>query len=227
MALSAATTETSETRAPETTGFWALALGSIGVVFGDIGTSPLYALQTALGRSRERARRAAGRRHGIAHHLGAADRRHRQICPVSDAGGQQGRRRHPVAAGAGARRSAAFRDRPAASLGVLGAAMFYRRFMIMPAISVLSAVEGMNIAAPGLEHYVVPLTVVILVALFGVQKPRHRHRRPRLRPGDAGVVRDARGDGRGAYRGRSHRAGRAQPVVRGPFPVDPRHHRAW
>jgi len=41
--------------------------------------------------------------------------------------------------------------------------------LITPAISVLSAVEGLKIAAPGLEHYVVPLTVVILVVLFSVQ----------------------------------------------------------
>ena len=47
--------------------------------------------------------------------------------------------------------------------------MFIGDSMITPAISVLSAVEGLKLAAPGLEHYVVPLTVFILVALFAVQ----------------------------------------------------------
>src|SRR6202012_164555 len=55
------------------------------------------------------------------------------------------------------------------SLGVVGASMFLGDSMITPAISVLSAVEGLKLAAPTLEHYVVPLTVFILVVLFAVQ----------------------------------------------------------
>src|SRR5204863_2202427 len=55
------------------------------------------------------------------------------------------------------------------ALGVLGASMFIGDSMITPAISVLSAVEGLKLAAPALEHYVVPLTVFILVVLFSVQ----------------------------------------------------------
>jgi len=54
-------------------------------------------------------------------------------------------------------------------LGVVGASMFIGDSMITPAISVLSAVEGLKLATPALEHYVVPLTVFILVALFSVQ----------------------------------------------------------
>jgi KUP system potassium uptake protein len=54
-------------------------------------------------------------------------------------------------------------------LGVVGASMFIGDSMITPAISVLSAVEGLKLAAPGLEHYVVPLTLCILVVLFSVQ----------------------------------------------------------
>src|SRR4029078_4640961 len=52
------------------------------------------------------------------------------------------------------------------SLGIIGAALFYGDAMLTPAVSVLSAVEGLEIAAPGLQFYVVPLTVLILVALF-------------------------------------------------------------
>jgi KUP system potassium uptake protein len=55
------------------------------------------------------------------------------------------------------------------ALGVIGGAMFLGDAMITPAISVLSAVEGLKIAAPALEHYVVPLAIVILVCLFAVQ----------------------------------------------------------
>ena len=65
--------------------------------------------------------------------------------------------------------------------------------MITPAISVLSAVEGLKLAAPALEHYVVPLTVFILVVLFSVQSERHRARRVVFRAGDGGLVRRAGG----------------------------------
>ncbi len=54
-------------------------------------------------------------------------------------------------------------------LGVIGAAMFLGDSVITPAISVLSAVEGLKLATPAFEHYVVPLTVVILIGLFAVQ----------------------------------------------------------
>ena len=94
-----------EVEAHSSRNFGVLALGSIGVVFGDIGTSPLYALKTALGQLNEGALGApSGHRRRLAHHLGAAARRHRKIRAVPDAGGQQGRRRHAVAGGARAER---------------------------------------------------------------------------------------------------------------------------
>src|SRR5436309_6708962 len=55
------------------------------------------------------------------------------------------------------------------ALGVIGASKFIVDSMITPASSVLSAVEGLRLAAPALEHYVVPLTLFILVVLFSVQ----------------------------------------------------------
>ena len=55
-------------------------------------------------------------------------------------------------------------------LGIIGAAMFLGDSVITPAISVLSAVEGLELATPALQHYVLPLTIVILVALFAVQR---------------------------------------------------------
>src|SRR5229473_323581 len=119
MAVSVTSTEAHE--GPATTGFWALTLGSIGVVFGDIGTSPLYAFREAVA-SAALGQRALGRR-----------------------------------------------SWPLLALGVLGGSMFIGDSMISPAISVLSAVAGLKLAAPALEHYVVPLTVFILVVLFSVQ----------------------------------------------------------
>jgi KUP system potassium uptake protein len=55
-------------------------------------------------------------------------------------------------------------------LGILGASMLYGGAMITPAISVLSAVEGLQVAAPKLDHYILPITVGILIALFAVQR---------------------------------------------------------
>ena len=61
------------------------------------------------------------------------------------------------------------RSLPLLALGVVGASMFIGDSMITPAISVLSAVEGLKLVTPALEHYVVPLTIFILVVLFSVQ----------------------------------------------------------
>src|SRR4029077_12372829 len=58
---------------------------------------------------------------------------------------------------------------PVMMLGIVGAAMFYGDSVITPAISVLSAVEGLKLAGPALEHYVLPLTGLILIVLFAIQ----------------------------------------------------------
>ena len=76
-------------------------------------------------------------------------------------------------------------------LGIIGAAMFLGDSVITPAISVLSAVEGLKLATPALEHYVLPLTIVILIVLFAVQRRGTARGRDILRPGDGGLVRRA------------------------------------
>ena len=100
--------------APAKVGFWALTLGSIGVVYGDIGTSPLYALReavlAAVG-SRQSGERAGRARHAVADHLGAVVRRHRQIRADPAARRQQRRGRHARADGAGVARARARRQR--------------------------------------------------------------------------------------------------------------------
>jgi KUP system potassium uptake protein len=170
MAVSDTSTE-AHGEAPVTTGFWALTLGSIGVVFGDIGTSPLYAFREAVA--------------GAAHHGEPVTRaivlgvlslilwalfivvtaKYVLLLLRADNNGEGG----TLSLMALGQRALGRRSWPLMALGVIGASMFIGDSMITPAISVLSAVEGLKLAAPALEHYVVPLTLVILVVLFSVQ----------------------------------------------------------
>jgi KUP system potassium uptake protein len=153
-----------------TTGFWALTLGSIGVVFGDIGTSPLYAFREAV------AGAAQGQPVTRAIVLGVLSlilwallivvtAKYVLLLLRADNNGEGG----TLSLMALGQRALGRKSWPLLALGVLGASMFIGDSMITPAISVLSAVEGLKLAAPALEHYVVPLTVFILVALFAVQ----------------------------------------------------------
>ena len=150
----------------------ALALGAIGVVYGDIGTSPLYTLQTTL--SHDGMRPTPESIYGVLSLIFWA-----QILVVSlkyvvfimraDNKGEGG----IMALMALAQRSV--REQPKlrwvlAILGIFGASLFYGDGVITPAISVLSAVEGVKVAAPSLAHWVVPVTAVILFILFAMQR---------------------------------------------------------
>jgi KUP system potassium uptake protein len=168
MALSATSTEVHE--APVSTGFWALTLGSIGVVFGDIGTSPLYAFREAV------AAAAQGQPITRVIVLGVLSlilwalfvvvtAKYVLLLLRADNNGEGG----TLSLMALGQRALGRRSWPLLVLGVIGASMFIGDSMITPAISVLSAVEGLKLATPGLEHYVVPLTVFILIVLFSVQ----------------------------------------------------------
>jgi KUP system potassium uptake protein len=150
-----------------------LALGALGVVFGDIGTSPLYALRAAF--SPENDLRA-----GQANVLGILSLFFWSLILVvtvkyvlfvmrADNDGE---------GGVLALMALALRGFPKegkwigvlTALGIFGACMFYGDAVITPAISVISAVEGLEIAAPHLGGYVIPITLVILIALFALQK---------------------------------------------------------
>jgi KUP system potassium uptake protein len=168
MAVTASSSETHE-GAP-TSGFWALALGSIGVVFGDIGTSPLYAFRAAVTDA------AHGEEVSRIMVLGVLSMilwalfivvtaKYVLLLLRADNNGEGG----TLSLMALGQRALGCRSLFLMSLGVVGASMFLGDSMITPAISVLSAVEGLKLAAPALEHYVVPLTVFILVVLFAVQ----------------------------------------------------------
>ena len=177
-----------------TTGVLALAIGSIGVVYGDIGTSPLYAFReaitaagagTAAGATSEAVYgvlslilwaliiivtfkyvllllRADNNGEGgmltlmaLARKVRVAHERHRSETSVRETTQE---------------RKAEERAVPLlVTLGILGAALFFGDALITPAISVLSAVEGLEIAAPGLTSWVVPGTIAILLVLFALQ----------------------------------------------------------
>ncbi|HEY8267610.1 MAG TPA: potassium transporter Kup [Xanthobacteraceae bacterium] len=151
--------------------FWALTVGSIGVVYGDIGTSPLYAFREAVvaasGEGGPVTREAV---------LGVLSLilwslivvvtlKYVLILLRADNHGEGG----TLSLTALAFRALGRRTGPVFFLGVVGAAMFYGDSFLTPAISVLSAVEGLKIVTPAFEPYVVPITVGILIALFAVQ----------------------------------------------------------
>jgi KUP system potassium uptake protein len=152
----------------------ALALGALGIVYGDIGTSPLYAFKECLHGPHKVAPTEANV-------LGLLSLMVWSLTLVvtvkylffimrADNEGEGGILAllalvPPRLRAAGTRASA-----PLVLLVLFGAAMLYGDGVITPAISVLSAVEGLNVGIHGVEHYVLPLTVAILVALFLVQK---------------------------------------------------------
>ena len=154
-----------------TGGFWALTFGSIGVVYGDIGTSPLYALRVAV--------QAAITNEPMvteAAVLGVLSLifwslmivvtlKYVLILLRADNNGEGG----TLALTALAFRAIGRRTPVVLALGIVGASMFYGSTLITPALSVLSAVEGLNVATNAFQPYVLPLTVVILIALFSVQ----------------------------------------------------------
>jgi KUP system potassium uptake protein len=168
MAVSVSSTEASVGQV--TSGFWALALGSIGVVFGDIGTSPLYAFREAVADAAHGAPVTRAMVLGVLSLilwalLIVVTTKYVLLLLRADNAGEGG----TLSLMALGQRALGRRSWFLLALGVVGASMFLGDSMITPAISVLSAVEGLKLAAPALEHYVVPLTVFILVVLFSVQ----------------------------------------------------------
>ena len=163
------------TRAADSTRL-AIVVGALGVVFGDIGTSPIYTLQTVFNPADP-------------HPVPLSDQNVYGVVSLifwsvmiivtltyvvlvmrADNHGEGG----IMALITMLRRWAGGRGRRGATvlaaLGVFGAALFFGDSMITPAISVLSAVEGVKVIAPDLESWIVPVTAVIIVVLFAVQR---------------------------------------------------------
>ncbi|HEY8564472.1 MAG TPA: potassium transporter Kup [Beijerinckiaceae bacterium] len=169
---SAAPTVTALPEAHHHTSFWTLALGAVGVVYGDIGTSPLYAFKESI---------AAATHHGASPVtrdivLGLLSLiiwslilivtiKYVWILLRADNNGEGG----TLTLVALVQRAMGRRSSLALFLGIAGAGLFYGDAVITPAMSVLSAVEGLKLVTPKLEPYVVYITVAILVGLFAVQ----------------------------------------------------------
>ncbi|HQZ32684.1 MAG TPA: potassium transporter Kup [Arenimonas sp.] len=152
---------------------WPLVIGAVGVVFGDIGTSPLYTLKEAFGPH-------YGLEADPANVLGVLSLilwslvlvvtlKYVAVLMRADNRGEGGilaltalvQRSLPVAAPL---------SYTVGILGIFGTALFFGDGVITPAISVLSAVEGLEVAAPDLKRFVLPITLAVLVALFAMQK---------------------------------------------------------
>jgi len=172
ISVSAAETQAADgyEHAHSTASFKALMLGSIGVVYGDIGTSPLYAFREAIN-----AASAPGTvQQSIV--LGVLSLilwtliivvtlKYVVILLRADNSGEGG----TLALMALAQRALGTAGGGLILLGIISGALFYGDAVITPALSVLSAVEGMKLATEAFDPYIVPLTVVILAALFAVQ----------------------------------------------------------
>jgi KUP system potassium uptake protein len=167
---SLAAADGSETEAAQGGGrFIILALGSIGVVFGDIGTSPLYALQTALGQFKDKGLHALEVVGVVSLIVWAllivVTAKYVLFLMQADNKGEGG----ILSLNALARTALGGGSAAVFLLGVAGAALFSGDAIITPAISVLSALEGLKQVNEGLTPFILPATLVILIVLFFVQ----------------------------------------------------------
>jgi KUP system potassium uptake protein len=155
-------------------GMAALALGALGVVFGDIGTSPLYALQTVFSADHGAVKATEQDVYGV---ISLVFWSITLIVSVefvlfimrADNDGEGG----ILALIAKIEMTKLDSKRvkfALVAIGMFGVALFYGDGMITPAISVLSAVEGVKVVTPSLESMVVPLTIAILLVVFGIQR---------------------------------------------------------
>lgn len=149
----------------------ALALGALGVVYGNIGTSPLYTEQVIFGSYRATAHVTPAVVYGVASlifwalmvvvsvkYAGVIMRAHNR--------GEGG----IMALTALLQRNRVVHGLLLVTLGIFGAALFFGDGIITPAISVLGSIQGVEVASPALAHLVVPLSVGILIALFALQR---------------------------------------------------------
>jgi KUP system potassium uptake protein len=149
---------------------WALALGSIGVVFGDIGTSPLYALREAVIAATREGASGPDAVLGLLSlivwtMLLIVTLKYVLVLLNADNNGEGGTFALMALGQSVAQRGGWV----ILMLGVGGAAFFYGDAVITPAISVLSAIEGLKLVAPQMDAAVLPVTVAILILLFAVQ----------------------------------------------------------
>ena len=163
----------SQTHASHSSHFGSLALAALGVVYGDIGTSPLYALKEVFGSPHHPVPITPDNVLGILSLVFWAlmlvvTGKYVGLVMRADNRGEGG----IMALMALALRNA--KDGPRKKLlvmlGLFGAALFYGDGAITPAVSVLSAVEGLEVITPAFKPYVIPLALIVLVALFFIQR---------------------------------------------------------
>ncbi|MBK1883599.1 potassium transporter Kup [Luteolibacter pohnpeiensis] len=152
----------------------AAALAALGIVFGDIGTSPLYAFRECFA-SEDSAPLSPDNLIGAASLivwslLLVVTAKYLFIILRLDNRGEGGILALSALIRSAARRLGGTDPRPVLIFGLVGAALIYADGMLTPAISVLSAVEGLTVNAPGLQECVVPIAVGILIGVFAIQK---------------------------------------------------------
>src|SRR5215468_3266512 len=152
-------------------GLLALSLGSLGVVYGDIGTSPLYAFREAI-------TSAGGSTDGVDPDavlsvlslilwalILIVTVKYVLVLLRADNNGEGG----TLTLMSLAQRAVGKSGTVVVLLGIISGALFYGDALITPALSVLSAIEGLKVATPAFDPYIVPLTIAILILLFAVQ----------------------------------------------------------
>ena len=149
-----------------------LTLAAVGVVYGDIGTSPLYALKEVFADGRVPL--SASNIYGVLSMIFwtlmvIVSLKYVALILRADNNGEGGLIAMLALASTAVREKPALRRR-LLLLGIFGTAIFFGDGVITPSITVLGAVEGLKVAAPALAHYVVPISLVVLTALFVVQR---------------------------------------------------------
>ena len=162
-------------RKHQTAGMAALTVGALGVVFGDIGTSPLYALQTVFAADHHVVHPTQSGVYGVISLVFwtitiIVSIKYVTFIMRADNEGEGGIMALIALIQRGVRLQRRSAKAALVALGIFGASLFYGDGMITPAISVLSAVEGLEVVSPDLKSLVVPITLVILTVLFAIQR---------------------------------------------------------
>jgi KUP system potassium uptake protein len=162
----------SSSSTPSRSGLLALTLGAVGVVYGDIGTSPLYALKEVFAHGHVPL--TPENIHGVLSMIFwtltvVVSLKYVALILRADNNGEGGLIAMLALASQAVRHRPVLRRRLLV-IGIFGTAIFFGDGVITPAISVLSAVEGLEVAAPALHRFVVPVTLVVLTVLFLVQR---------------------------------------------------------
>ena len=160
------------TRQTSHSGLTALTLAAIGIVYGDIGTSPLYTMKTVFSAEHGLALSTANLLGIVSLILWGltivVSLKYVTLILRADNRGEGGIMALMSLALSSLPKTSRWQY-PLMLIGVFGATLFYGDSIITPAISVLSAIEGIEVATPGMKPFVVPITVIVLVALYAVQ----------------------------------------------------------